>query len=59
MRSVELYSCGSCYSFSQQLAYIAYFNYFLRVKRVKCTAILYSLQLNLVPRSSRLTVQLK
>ena len=33
MSSVELYSCGSCYIFSQQLTNIAYFDYFFRVKK--------------------------
>ena len=53
-QSIELYSCCSCdHIFSQ------YFAQFFLAKRVKCSAILYSLpkQLNLVPRSSRLTVK--
>jgi len=55
MSSVEFSSRASCYVFSQEFAY------FFLVKRVKCSVIflLYSVpkQLNLVPRSSRLTVQ--
>ena len=49
MSSVELSSCCSCFVFRQWFA----------LKWVKFSAILYSLpkQLNLIPRSSRLTVQ--
>ena len=48
----ELSSCCSCHVFSY------YFAQFLLLKRVKCPPFLFSQpkQLNLVPRSSRLTV---
>ena len=52
MSPFELSSCCSCHVFSY------YFAQFLLLKRVKCPPFLFSQpkQLNLVPRSSRLTV---
>ena len=52
MSPFELCSCCSCYVFSY------YFTQFLPLKRVKCPPVLFSQskQLNLIPRSSRLTV---